>query len=377
MGKLIQASSIIASRAIYGLNWYTISPLYLAIANDLAINYGDLGLIAMAFLIGATIFQIPAGILAAKFGNKKIATLGMLILSIASIFSGLSWDIFSLFASRFMLGIGAALFFSPSLHTLRLIFEKRRQGVVIGSYNAAFNIGAGIAVICWGIIASLIGWRIALILGGLIGLFLTLENYLILEDVRNENKASYMKALKHRALIFLGIATAGFWGLNYALTQFIDSYLIAYRGIGLDIAGYASSITLLGAIFGNLVIGEITDRKGKRKQTLILLIIITSLITALTPFLNYEMLWLYVIAQGFLAGGIFALIYAITIDEINLDEGLKPLSASIINALNIGIGSFASPLYTYVTSLISPNAGWFSISLFGFLLLLFITKVKY
>ncbi|HLI45991.1 MAG TPA: MFS transporter [Geobacterales bacterium] len=376
MGKILQASSIIASRTIYGLNWYTISPLYLAIASDLAINYGELGIVAMAFLAGATIFQIPAGIFAAKFGNKHVAILGMLILSCASLFSGLSWNFSSLIAARFMLGIGAAFFFSPSLHTLRLIFEKRRQGIVVGAYNSAFNIGAGIALLSWGIISMHIGWRSSLILGGILGLILTVENYFVLDDIRNENRASFGEVLKNRNLITIGIATAGFWGMNYTLTQFIDSYLVAYKAIPEVLAGYTSSMTLLGAIAGNMLIGELTDRKGRRKETLIILIIITALITLATPFLNYYTLWPYVIAQGFLSGGVFALIYAITMDEIELDEGLKPLSASIINSLNIGIGSFASPLYTYTTSLIAPDAGWYAISILSLALLTLIIKTN-
>jgi MFS family permease len=369
LNKFLSTSSIIISRTIYGLNWYTISPLYLLIAKELSINYGELGLIAFSFLLGAMIFQIPAGILAAKIGNKNTAVLGMLILSLASIFSGMSWDFISLLIFRFILGIGAALFFSPAVHTLRLIFEKKRQGFIIGLYNAAFSIGAGIALLTWSFVASFTNWRIALIIGGILGLILTFENHVTIPNYRNNNKVSFSTALKNKTIIYLGIATSGFWGLNYALTQFIDSYLIAYKGMNENIAGMASSITLFGAIIGNIAIGEATDRIGKRKQVLLLSLILIAIVTFLTPFIDEITLWLYVSAQGFLSGAIFALIYAITMDEINIDETLKPLAASMINAFNIGIGSLASPLYTYITSFISPEMGWFSIAIYELALL--------
>jgi MFS family permease len=369
LNKFLSTSSIIISRTIYGLNWYTISPLYLLIAKELSINYGELGLIAFSFLLGAMIFQIPAGILAAKIGNKNTAVLGMLILSLASIFSGMSWDFISLLIFRFILGIGAALFFSPAVHTLRLIFEKKRQGFIIGLYNAAFSIGAGIALLTWSFVASFTNWRIALIIGGILGLILTFENHVTIPNYRNNNRVSFSTALKNKTIIYLGIATSGFWGLNYALTQFIDSYLIAYKGMNENIAGMASSITLFGAIIGNIAIGEATDRIGKRKQVLLLSLILIAIVTFLTPFIDEITLWLYVSAQGFLSGAIFALIYAITMDEINIDETLKPLAASMINAFNIGIGSLASPLYTYITSFISPEMGWFSIAIYELALL--------
>jgi MFS family permease len=369
LNKFLSTSSIIISRTIYGLNWYTISPLYLLIAKDLSINYGELGLIAFSFLLGAMIFQIPAGILAAKIGNKNTPVLGMLILSLASIFSGMSWDFISLLIFRFILGIGAALFFSPAVHTLRLIFEKKRQGFIIGLYNAAFSIGAGIALLTWSFVASFTNWRIALIIGGILGLILTFENHVTIPNYRNNNRVNFSTALKNKTIIYLGIATSGFWGLNYALTQFIDSYLIAYKGMNENIAGMASSITLFGAIIGNIAIGEATDRIGKRKQVLLLSLILIAIVTFLTPFIDEITLWLYVSAQGFLSGAIFALIYAITMDEINIDETLKPLAASMINAFNIGIGSLASPLYTYITSFISPEMGWFSIAIYELALL--------
>jgi MFS family permease len=369
LNKFLSTSSIIISRTIYGLNWYTISPLYLLIAKELSINYGELGLIAFSFLLGAMIFQIPAGILAAKIGNKNTAVLGMLILSLASIFSGMSWDFISLLIFRFILGIGAALFFSPAVHTLRLIFEKKRQGFIIGLYNAAFSIGAGMALLTWSFVASFTNWRIALIIGGILGLILTFENHVTIPNYRNNNRVSFSTALKNKTIIYLGIATSGFWGLNYALTQFIDSYLIAYKGMNENIAGMASSITLFGAIIGNIAIGEATDRIGKRKQVLLLSLILIAIVTFLTPFIDEITLWLYVSAQGFLSGAIFALIYAITMDEINIDETLKPLAASMINAFNIGIGSLASPLYTYITSFISPEMGWFSIAIYELALL--------
>ncbi len=60
---LLDFTSLVSSRAIYALNWYNISPLYIFIESSLAIPLSKLGEIPTSFLIGAGIFQIPSGLL--------------------------------------------------------------------------------------------------------------------------------------------------------------------------------------------------------------------------------------------------------------------------------------------------------------------------
>ncbi|MEM3335419.1 MAG: MFS transporter, partial [Thermoplasmata archaeon] len=94
--------SIIFSRAIYAFNWYNISPLFITISISLGISLSMLGLVPAFFLLGAGLFQIPAGIVSSKIGPKKTAMFGMYILSIFTILSGLSINLYFLLFSRFM-----------------------------------------------------------------------------------------------------------------------------------------------------------------------------------------------------------------------------------------------------------------------------------
>lgn len=370
-------SSIVISRAIYGLNWYTVSPLYLIIASELAISYGDLGLVSYSFIAGAALFQIPAGIIASRIGSKNTAIAGMILLSFSSILSGLAWDFYSLISFRFMLGIGAAMFFSPAAQLMRLLFNRKRHGLAIGLYNAAFNIGAGIAVAIWGIIATYLNWRLALIIGGILGLIAALDNYLALPKDIPSTKRKISNVFKNKLVINIAIGTAGFWGSNFALTQFIDSYIIAFSRSDYFIAGIISSITLFGAIIGNLFIGSFSDKLNGRKTLLFKLTLLYSIITALTTFNNETTFWLYVIAQGILSGGIFSIFYASISESKDIEDELMPLAFATVNSVNIGIGSFASPIYTYATEFFSPLIGWILLAIYGFLPLLVLIKLKF
>jgi len=96
-----------------------------------------LGIITASFLIGVGLFQVPAGILAAKHGSRKIAIFGILIASSAALVSGLSGDILHMAILRFLVGIGMACFFGPSVILISRYLEKGSEGLGIGLLNSA------------------------------------------------------------------------------------------------------------------------------------------------------------------------------------------------------------------------------------------------
>src|SRR2546428_13577866 len=80
--------SVLTSRVIYTINWFNIAPLLGAtglIALGLSIDLPSQGLLTSSFLLGAGIFQIPAGIVSGRWGTKKTSKLGNVILSLSGI----------------------------------------------------------------------------------------------------------------------------------------------------------------------------------------------------------------------------------------------------------------------------------------------------
>jgi MFS family permease len=269
---LLDFTSLVSSRAVYALNWYNISPLYIFIESSLAIPLSKLGEIPTSFLIGAGIFQIPSGLLAAKVGNKRVAILGMYLLSVMSILSGLSWNLSSIMIFRFLVGVGAAMYFSPALGIIKNVFSDKSKGLAMGFYNGAFNFGAGIGIAVWNSIAILAGWRWALILGGIIGIAITIENHALLPpDSLKKEKIEWKKVIGNKDVWFIGLSLAGFWGAFFASAQFLSPYLVKTRGMNGDLAGLVSSLTLIAGAFGGPLIGMVSDKLKGRKNFMILL----------------------------------------------------------------------------------------------------------
>ncbi len=373
--RFIDISSIILSRAFYAVNWYNISPLYIFIATSLSISLGDLGLISSFFLLGAGIFQIPAGIISYKIGPKTTAMLGMYILSIFTIISAFSWNIYSLLFFRFMVGVGAAMYFSPAIGILKNLFSKSRSGLAMGFYNAAFNLGAGVGILLWGPIALYFGWNFSLVLGGVLSLIITIENHIVLPDYRSNEKVSVGKVLLNKNIIFLGLSLAGFWGSYFATAQFLDRYL---ENIGYDVAfaGTFSSFILLFGTLGGPVGGYISDRINKRKIILYIFAVSTSLLISFIALSNIFLITLFSMLLGIVSVGIFSVLYAVPVDLEEIPEDLIPLSVGMINSIQISVGALAPYIFTLIAHKFSFQFAWVFLGIYVLIFLPFLHFVR-
>ena len=111
----LPVTSIILARIIYAVNWFNISSIFYLILNDFKQDVSMLGLVTSGFLIGIGLFQIPAGILSTKYDAKFMIFFGTMLLSISSLLSGLSSELYQMVILRFLVGVGMAFFFGPSV----------------------------------------------------------------------------------------------------------------------------------------------------------------------------------------------------------------------------------------------------------------------
>jgi MFS family permease len=162
--------SLIFARIFYAVNWFNISSTFYLIAIDFRQDLSMLGLITASFLVGIGLFQVVAGIFAAKYCPMKIAICGVLIAFIASLFSGLSIELSQMMILRFVVGIGMAFFFGPSVILISDYLGKRSEGLGVALLNSAQALGAIIGIFAWVLIAQIVGWRISLVMSGILGI---------------------------------------------------------------------------------------------------------------------------------------------------------------------------------------------------------------
>ena len=263
--------TLLFARIIYAIIWFNIASIFSHIASDFKEDVSMLGLITASFFVGIGIFQVPGGILAAKQGSKKTATYGMTIASSAALLCGLSSQLQQIEVLRFVVGLGMAFFFGPSVTLITRYLGRRSEGLAVGLLNSAHSIGGIIGLFGWVIIAESIGWRQSLLVSGGLGLISSLLLIVLLSrkeqqeqqesgrgfeiKVSDVRRVLFDKSLFGFGLVLLGAQIA--WGLTLTFVVF---YLEDYLKINSSMAGLVGSLSLIFALVAAPVFGRIYDR---------------------------------------------------------------------------------------------------------------------
>ena len=394
---------LVFARVLYAINWFNISSVFYLISIDFEQDVSMLGIITASFLVGIGVFQVPAGILAAKYNPKKIALSGIMMLSIASLLSGLATEPSQMVILRFLVGVGMAFFFGPSVILISSFLGKGSEGLGVGILNSAHSLGGIIGLFGWIIVAETVGWRASLIIGGIVGVLSGL--FLVYEMRKNKEKGerkkknddgdagglpshhlkSHLKnsanqygeeedaqqqpnfkiklsdlkiVLINKSMIFVGLSLLGVqigWNL---VSTFIILYLKNDLHASASTAGLIGGLAMLcnvlfAPIFGRLYDG-ITKRSPDRNHGLLLLIICSAIISVnitLFSLANVNVIVFSTILIGIFASGGFVVPYA-KAREIVKKQLHQPqyetLAVSFVNGLSL-FGAFWVPFVFSIT----------------------------
>jgi MFS family permease len=373
--------SLIVARILYSINWFNVASIFYFIAADFKQDISMLGLITSSFLIGIGIFQIPAGILTAKYGPRKIAIYGIVITSSAAFLSGLSTDLLHMVILRFIVGLGMAFFFGPSVILISKYLGKASEGLGVGLLNSAHALGGIIGIFGWIIIAEVTGWRISLMLSGLLGLIsgLLLVVSLIKEKIQTDfgiKISDLRQILFNKSLIVLGLALLGFQiGSNLTLT-FIVFYLADHLNLDPKIAGFIGSFNLIIALVSSPLFGRIYDRINDAKKILIISGIVVSLSMAMIAANNLYIIILSIIIAGFFLAGGFVIVYTKAKQVKGLHSEYETLAVSFVNGISLFNAFWVPILFSFVVNQSGYSVAWLLGGFLTMLLVLPLFKLK-
>lgn len=371
-----QVLSLLLARIFYSANWFNIASIFYLIAYDLKQDISMLGLVTSSFIIGVGLFQVPAGIIAAKYGPDKLAIFGILLASFCALVTGLSESILQIAVLRFIVGVGMACFFGPSVILITKFLGRRSEGLGIGLINSAHAIGGIVGIFGWVVLAQLTGWRISLVIAGTIGLLTGLilsislsrtNSKSIPEDenlpLSNNEPVSDLEAKKispamgismsglrrtifNKSLIILGLTLLSFQAGSSIILTFIVFYLGGTLRIDYTIAGLIGSLNLVIALFSSPMFGLLYDRTKKAKKILIISGFAAAVsIWGMTIPSIYVILPSMIFSAIFLSAG-FVVVYA-EAKRTNTIQGLdlkyQTLAVSFVNGISL-FGAFWIPL---------------------------------
>ena len=359
--------SLLIARIIYAINWFNIGSLFPFISKEFNQDVSYLGQLSGFFLLGIGLFQIPGGLFATKFGSRRSAILGILLSSIAVIISSLTTQIAVFVILRFIVGLGMAFFFSAGVTLITTYLGKRSEGTGIGLLNSFQAIGGIIGIFGWILVAEELGWRLSLIMSGILGVAIGLTMIFLLPvetQVRTTISISLLrKLLFSRYLVSLGViltATQLAWGLTVSFFVF---YLIDRMKISPEFAGIISSIPLVVYVFTSPITGKIYDKSNNSKWLLLIFSIMLGISIMMNSLDNLTAVILSAIFVGFFATGGFTIIYAITrkIESTTLTHGQEyaTLNVSWINGISLMGISWVPVVFSLIINQAGYSIAWF------------------
>lgn len=365
-------ASVMTSRLFYSLNWYNISPALIPISQTFGVPLAYTGLALSSFLLGAGIFQLPAGIVSSKIGARKTALLGLYAMSVAAIASAFSTNFAEVVIFRFLVGVGAAFYFSTAIALLNELAPDHITRM-IGYYNASFNLGAGGGIIVFTPLITVFGWRFDFLTSGIAVLASTV--FLQFAIKKGGHYTSFdLHGLRDRLLDrrtwIIGVGLVGLWALNYTLPEYFKTYATLI-GVSQNVAGIMGGIIPIAGIAGGVLAATIR-RYNPLKLGAVLVIVIGLLVMAI-PVLPYYGLWFVLVFTGLFATVIISLEYGI-IALMDRSSRYMALNVGLINTIQIGIGSTIPAIFGFI-AVYGFNFSWmflgiFAIGTLGFLLLL-------
>lgn len=390
--------SLMLARIFYTVNWFNIPSIFFFIAVDFDKDISVLGLITASFFIGVGLFQVLAGILASKYSPRKIAILGIAIASTAVFFSAFSIDLFSIAVLRFIVGVGMAFFFGPSVILISEYVGRQSEGLGMGLLNSAHAIGGIIGLFIWVLVAEIFGWRTSIVLSAIAGLITVIilqmwlpkgpklrqkqqmETTFDMEDEQmkeTQNNGSdidvgervnfkikfdqVQNVLFNKSLIKLGLVLLGFQVGSGLIWSFIVFYLADHIKMDPALAGLIGSLNLVVALISSPLVGKAYDKLGNARKLLAISGIISAVSVMMIGVLQSQiyLIGISVVVAGFFLSWGFVIVYvkAKQVDTQSLPT-YQTLSVSYVNGISL-FGAFWIPiLFVSIINQFGYSTAW-------------------
>jgi MFS family permease len=174
---------------VYILNFIDrqiLSILAVDIKRDLGLTDGQLGFLGgAAFAVFYALFGVPLGRLADRWHRVRLLTIGLVLWSTMTAFSGLARNYLTLSLARMGVGVGEATASPTAYSLISDYFPARQRGTALAIYSSGLYIGGGVSLLIgakiskvWdaaypaGGMGGLVGWQAAFLAVGLPGVLL-------------------------------------------------------------------------------------------------------------------------------------------------------------------------------------------------------------
>jgi MFS transporter, FSR family, fosmidomycin resistance protein len=260
---------------------YVLLPL---LASAFGLSLAQVGLIRGAHRAAMASFQIPAGIVAERFGERELLAIGTLVAGAAFAALGYVQGFWAILAALFLAGMGSAVQHPLASTIVSRAYPVQGRRAALGTYNFAGDVGK----FAFGGLVSLllvagVSWQVPVVGFGLVAAATAVVVFTLLAARAQPAAAAAQAAAggstdwgirdrpRFLALCLIEVLDSS---VRSAFLTFVAFLLIA-KGLPAGWAVAAVPLVLAGGMAGKLACGVLAERLG-----IVRMIVITELATA-------------------------------------------------------------------------------------------------
>jgi MFS family permease len=262
----------------------------IVIGRELSLSSQSMGIIISAFFLSYSAMTLLGGIMADRFGHRKVLITIMFIWVIFEGLTGLAWSFTSILVIRFVFGASEGGYAPANSITIAELFPIEQRGRAKALLVSSTMVGVGVGTFATSVILTYFNWRVAFWTYSLAGVFFAVLFYFVLgkyytnnaDAVQTLRKVS-LKNTFHPLILQLGLIALGTGIINWGLSAWMPSYWVNVQHVNMIKMGVFTVLPLSLMFVFMQVSGWVLDKYvvGREKY----LIFVACLIVAVCLYL--------------------------------------------------------------------------------------------
>lgn len=249
-----------------------INVVAIPLSAELGFDPTQIGLIMSSFFLSYAVMNFFGGILADRFGYKKIMIITILFWSIFTGITGLLSGFAAFLVVRFLFGMSEGAFPPSGSVAIAQEFPKHQRGRAKAFLLSASILGFGLGITIVSTITEKFNWRMSFYIFSVLGILALLSFYLCIRRTWGKtyansqtsgNKlsmAAIIKVLKIPLVWKLTVIYFGCGVVNWGLTSWLPTYWVKEMGLDLVTMGTLQLLPPLAMVIFMQVAGYMLDK---------------------------------------------------------------------------------------------------------------------
>ncbi len=263
--------SLVSGCVILGVS--IISPVLPQYALSFSIPVALVGWAISAFALARVVTDIPAGLLADRFGRKRIMILGLILIVLSATGAGLADTYAWLIFARIVGGIGSALYMTAGIAWVAQVTAGKDRGRYMSLYTGLVLAGTafgptigGYTAARFGLNAPFFAWAAL----GVAGLIATIP----LKEPADSSQAAIrvedvLSVLKNRPFMLVNCAVLALFFLRIGVrSTLVPLYASLNLGLSEERIGILLTVAAVATVACTFPAGWLSDRVGRKRPVM-------------------------------------------------------------------------------------------------------------